>query len=101
MRKAQLMIGIALLSSGSAMASDVQYNIRVDGITCPFCVATSSKELKKYSGVKGVSADLEKGIIKVCADETTTFTDDQLTKLFVEKGFSYRGMEKQNLCDPV
>lgn len=101
MRRLLLTTGITLFFAVSAMADDVQYNIRVDGITCPFCVATSSKALKKIAGVKDVSADLEKGVIKVCADVETTFTDEQLTQLFVEKGFSYRGMKKVEQCDPA
>lgn len=83
------------------MAADVQYNMQIDGITCPSCVATSAKALKKIDGVKEVGSDLEKGIIKVCSDEKTSFTDGQLKELFAEKGFTYRGMEKQAQCDPA
>jgi copper chaperone CopZ len=102
MKRLLLATGIVLLveGAGNAMAADVQYNMRIDGITCPFCVATSAKALKKIEGVKKVSSDFEKGIIKVCADEKTTFTNEQLTKLFLEKGFTYRSMEKQEQCDP-
>ncbi len=91
---------ITAFSTG-AFAADIQYNMRIDGITCPFCVKTSATALKKIDGVKEVGSDLEKGLIKVCADEKTTFTDEQLTKLFTEKGFTYRSMEKQEQCDPA
>ncbi|MBL4596794.1 MAG: cation transporter [Robiginitomaculum sp.] len=101
MKRLLITTGIAMLVAGNAFAADVQYNMRVDGITCPFCVATSAKALKKIDGVKKVSSDLENGIIKVCADENVKFTDEQLTKLFVEKGFTYRSMEKQKQCDPA
>lgn len=98
MKRLLLTIAVTLLISGNALAADVQYNMRIDGITCPFCVATSAKALKKIDGVKSVDSDLKEGIIKVCADEKTTFTDEQLTKLFVEKGFTYRSMEKLDQC---
>lgn len=101
MKRLLFVTAAIVLMSGNAIAADVQYNMRIDGITCPFCVATSAKALKKIDGVKEVGSDLEKGIIKVCADENTRFTDEQLTKLFVEKGFTYRGMEKQEQCDPA
>ena len=101
MKRLLLTTAATLLVAGNAMAADVQYNMRIDGITCPFCVATSAKALKEIDGVKEVDSDLEKGIIKVCADESVTFIDEQLTKLFVEKGFTYRGMEKQEQCDPA
>jgi len=92
-------LAIIFFLVGNIAAADLQYNMRVDGITCPFCVATSAKELKKIDGVKQVSSDLEKGLIKVCADEKVIFTDEQLTKLFVEKGFSFRNMKKLETCD--
>ncbi len=101
MKKWLLIFGAIIFMSGNAIASDVQYNMRIEGITCSFCVATSAKALKNLEGVKEVSSDLEKGIIKVCANEAVKFTDEQLTKLFTKKGFSYRSMEKQESCDPV
>ncbi len=96
-----LTTAISLLFGGDAIASDMQYNIRVDGITCPVCVAASAKSLKKIKGVKEVGSDIEKGIIKVCTDKETVLTDEQLTELFIEKGFTYRSMEKQEQCDKL
>lgn len=86
------------VSLASAQAEDVQYDMRVDGVTCPFCVATSSKELKKIEGVHEVSADLEAGIISVCAEDSVVFTDDQLKKLFRKKGFTFREFTQVGGC---
>jgi len=82
-------------------SAELQYNMKVDGITCPFCVATSARELKIIDGVKSVTYDLEKGLIKVCADESVTFTDKQLEDLFVEKGFTYKRMDVISTCDKI
>jgi len=87
-----------MFASGGVMAADVQYDLKVDGITCPFCVATSAKALKKIDGVKQVSANLETGVISVCADESVEFTDAQLKKLFLDKGFTYKSMTKHEGC---
>jgi len=100
MKKLLFALLIPLFVSTNAYAHGVQYNMRIDGITCPFCVATSAKALRKIEGVQNVGADLEKGLITVCANETVTFTDKQLKELFLEKGFTYRGMEKLEHCDP-
>jgi len=89
----------AMFVSTSTFAKDVTYEMQVDGITCPFCVATSTKALKKIDGVKSVSTDLETGIITVCADESVNFTDEQLQKMFLDKGFTYRSMTKHDGCD--
>lgn len=88
-----------IMFSSNAFAANVQYNIRVDGIVCPFCVKTSANALAKIDGVNEVSTDLEKGLIKVCADEKVNFTDEQLTDLFLKNGFTYKGMEKKDICE--
>ena len=83
---------------GTALADDVQYDIRVDGITCPFCVATSERALKKIEGVHTVGSNLETGTIFVCADSRVSFTDAQLKQLFLEKGFTYRSFTETSEC---
>ena len=90
---------LLLTNSQLVLAKDIQYNLRVDGIICPFCVATSAKALGKIDGVKQVDADLKNSIIKVCADQNTDLNDEKLTQLFLDKGFSYRGKEMQTECD--
>jgi len=37
-------------------------------------------------------------VISVCADETVVFTDAQLKKLFLDKGFTYKSMAKLDSC---
>jgi mercuric ion binding protein len=82
----------------ATLADEVQYDIRVDGITCPFCVATSERALKKIEGVHAVGSDLETGTIFVCAESRVAFTDAQLKQLFRDKGFTYRSFEKTSGC---
>lgn len=98
MKKLILMTaGLALLGT-NAFAKDVQYNLRVDGMTCPFCAATSEKALKKIQGVHAVSTDLKKATISVCAAEEAEMTDAKLSKLFKKKGFTYVSKTKQEQC---
>ncbi len=96
--KSAILFLVALALTGTALADDVQYDIRVDGITCPFCVATSERALKKIEGVHAVGSNLETGTIFVCADSQVTFTDTQLKQLFLDKGFTYRSFEKTSGC---
>lgn len=97
----KLIIGTAatLFMAAPAVAGDIQYDLMLEGITCPFCVATSERALSKVEGVRQVSGDLESGIIRVCADESVKFTDAQLTRIFLKKGFTYKGMEIHSNCD--
>ncbi len=90
---------VAFVVTGTAaVADDVQYDIRVDGITCPFCVATSERALKKIEGVHAVGSNLETGTIFVCADSRVALTDVQLKQLFLDKGFTYRSFTKASGC---
>ncbi len=97
MKSLNLLLFFCAMTS-TAVADDVQYDIRVDGITCPFCVATSERALKKIAGVHAVGSNLETGTIFVCADRQVTFTDAQLKQLFLDKGFTYRSFQKSSGC---
>ena len=46
MKRTMLFLVTFAITITAALADDVQYDIRVDGITCPFCVATSERALK-------------------------------------------------------
>lgn len=90
---------LLMVTTVPVLPKDIQYTIRIDGISCPFCVATSEKALKEIEGVHEVESDLKKGTITVCADdEKVTFTDKRLSELFKQKGFTYRGMETSEQC---
>lgn len=86
------------LSSGSFAATGKSYNMRVDGMTCPFCAATSEKALKAIPGVKSVSTNLKKGVISVCATPTAKLSASKMKGLFAAKGFTFRSMSKGGSC---
>jgi mercuric ion binding protein len=102
MKKLLLTTGLLFIAMAPAIAAETQYTLRVDGITCPFCISTSEKALKEIDGVKGVTSDLKEGTITVCADaEKAPLTDEKLTELFLEKGFTYKGMETAEQCEAL
>lgn len=96
--RSKFLLLVALVSGAAMSADEVQYDIRVDGITCPFCVATSERALKKIDGVHTVGSNLETGTIYVCAGSHVRFTDSQLKQLFLEKGFTFRSFTKASGC---
>ncbi len=97
--KRMIVFFVALVVTATAvLADELQYDIRVDGITCPFCVATSERALRKIDGVHAVESNLETGTIFVCADSHVTLTDDQLKQLFRDKGFTYRSFTTASGC---
>lgn len=89
---------LALMPGTSAHAGDQQYDMRVDGLTCPFCVATSTRALKKIDGVSEVAIDLEEGLISVCAATGTDLNEARMKKLFRKKGFTYRSQTVAETC---
>ena len=92
---------IAPLAPLLAFAADTGYEMRVDGLACPYCAYGIEKKFKAIEGVKTIDVDLEKGLVSVCASDTTSFTDEQLIRLFTDAGFTYRSMEKREQCDPA
>ncbi len=90
----RMVLAVALILGGIApsLAEEVGYEFRVDGMTCPFCAATSESALRNIDGVSSANADLDAGLISVCASRDVVFTDEQLTELFLDRGFTYRSM---------
>lgn len=92
---------IAVFFTVPALASDVGYKMRVDGLVCPYCAYGIEKKFKQIDGVNAIDVDVQNGIVSLCAGENVKFTDEQLKQLFTDSGFTYRSMEKQEQCDPA
>lgn len=89
---------ISALLASSAFAKEVRYDLSISGMTCATCVIRAEKEFKAMDGVQSVSTDLETETVSVCADENIGFNDEQLKNLFLDRGFTYKGMTKQDKC---
>ncbi len=99
MKKLLVVFALVTVTASPAVAKNVRYVMHIDGITCPFCVATSESALRRIQGVKSVSSSLKNGTITVCADDARArLTDAGLAKLFRDKGFTYRGMQVAGTC---
>lgn len=102
-RLTSIFAAIAILTStlgimqSSYAATGSQYNIRVDGLACPFCAYGIEKKFKKMDGISNIKVDLEKGIVSVDAKEGLELGEDKMKALFNDSGFTYRSMEKTPL----
>ena len=83
---------VTLSWSASAFADGTQYQMRVDGLACPYCAYGIEKNLKKIDGVEKIDVDLNNGLVTVNVAAGVTLTDEQMTKLFTDAGFTYRSM---------
>ena len=84
-----------LFLSQSSYADSTLYEMRVDGLACPFCAYGIEKKLKAIKGTSNIDVDLNKGLVKVQVDNSTQLTDEQMKKLFNDSGFTYRSMKKK------
>ena len=93
-----LVLAVFLISMSATADHSIQYDIGVDGITCPFCVASSEKALAKIEGIQAISTNLETGIMTVCAEPYVELNEGELRNLYLEQGFTYRSLSKTKGC---
>lgn len=93
MKRSTLFIAmLVFLWAGLTLAAGTQYELRVDGLACPFCAYGIEKKLMKTAGVEAVEIDLDKGLVIVSAEAGATFSEAQMKKLVDDAGFTLRGM---------
>jgi len=87
-----LTILLSLVVSTVVLADTNQYRMRVDGLACPYCAYGIEKKLKQIDGVESFEVDLDNGLVTVDVSSGVTLTDEQMTKLFTDAGFTFRSM---------
>ncbi len=92
MKKKIALLVAVLIASTPALADNTQYQMRVDGLACPYCAYGIEKNLKKIDGVGKMEVDLNNGLVIVNVAEGVTLTDEQMSKLFTDSGFTFRSM---------
>jgi len=91
-----LFTALTLLWSSLAFAAGNQYDLRVDGLACPFCAYGIEKKFIKTDGVEKVEIDLKNGLVVVKTIEGKTFEEAQLKQIIKDAGFTMKSMtEKQ------
>lgn len=71
-----------------------RFEIRADGLACPYCAYGIEKKFMAIDGVKSIDVDLKKGLVKVNGVVSLSFNEQQLKTLFNDSGFTYRSMKK-------
>lgn len=88
---------LSLLMSAAALADGTRYQMRVDGLSCPFCVYGVEKKLKKIDGVEKIEVDLNNGLVIANVASGVTLTEAQMAKLMTDAGFTFRSMVAEPL----
>lgn len=92
MKKTTVLMIALITWSASVLADGTRYQMRVDGLACPYCAYGIEKNLKKIDGVDKIDFDLNNGLVTVNVAEGVTLTDSQMAKLFTDAGFTFRSM---------
>ena len=79
--------------------ADTCYEIRADGLACPYCAYGVEKKLMKIDAVKHVDFDLKKGLVRVTGEQDLALHESQLKTLFDDSGFSFRTLKKVKCKD--
>ncbi len=97
MKKMMMIIILALVWNTAALAAGTLYVMRVDGLACPYCAYGIEKKLNKVDGVEKIDVDLNKGLVTVTVADGVKLSDEQMTQLFNDAGFTYRSMTETAL----
>ena len=97
MKKLILITLLSLAMSAVALADGTRYEMRVDGLSCPFCVYGVEKKLKKIDGVENIEVDLDNGLVIVNVASGVTLTEAQMAELMTDAGFTFRSMVAEPL----
>jgi mercuric ion binding protein len=96
--KNQILAGLfGLILMQTALAAGTHYEMRVDGLACPFCAYGIEKKLKAIEGTSKINVDLDKGLVSVDTIEGKELSEEKMKKLFHDSGFTYRSMKKTPL----
>jgi len=79
-----------LFVASSAMAAIPHYEVRVDGLACPFCAYGLEKKLADLPGVSNVAIDLDSGLATFDVDERHTLPPAPVREAVREAGFTPR-----------
>ena len=97
MKKMTIMILLALAWNTAVLAAGTQYKMRVDGLACPYCAYGIEKKLNQIDGVEKIDVDLNKGLVVVDVADGIKLSEEQMTQLFKDAGFTYRSMTEEAL----
>jgi len=92
MKRVMITVTLSLLISMPLWASSTHYEMRVDGLACPYCAYGIEKKLKAIDGVQDIDVDLNAGVVRVDVSDGVELTEPAMQQLFNDAGFTLRGI---------
>ena len=88
MKKLIAIIMLAFAWSAAILAAGTQYQMRVDGLACPYCAYGIEKKLNEIDGVEKITVDLNKGLVTVNVGVGDKLSEERMIQLFKDAGFT-------------
>lgn len=79
--------------TSAALAAGPSYQIRVDGLACPFCAYGIEKELNKIENVEHLETRIKDGVVVVTMAEGAELDKETARDAVERAGFTPRGFE--------
>jgi len=81
-----------LLWSPLNFAAGTRYNLKVDGLVCPFCEYNIKKKLSKLDDVETVDVNLKKGTVDIVVAEGKTLQEKVVKQEIKDAGFTLKSI---------
>ena len=85
-----LVVGLSVVFVPQSAAEVEEIELRVDGLSCPFCSLGLEKKLKRIEGVEGVQIHMKRGITEVSLAPEEAPDLAAIRKAVKEAGFTLR-----------
>ena len=89
-----VLLTLALLFSVGVSAAPAQYELRVDGLACPFCAYGIEKKLNAAEGVEDIFIDINAGTVTVTMAESASMSEAAAAQIVKDAGFTLAGFKK-------
>lgn len=84
------LIALAILLPLPLTAADSELTLKVGGLACPFCVNGVERQLRRLSGVGGLTTELKTGSVSFHWQGTNSLSAHSLSNAVRRAGFTLR-----------
>lgn len=96
MKKIALTFVITLFCWSIVSVAGTEYELGVDGVTCPFCVYGIEKQLSKLEGIGRINTDIKNGLVLLEMQDGSTLTEESINQAVNKAGFTLRSFAQTN-----
>ncbi|HFB67060.1 MAG TPA: copper chaperone [Aeromonadales bacterium] len=89
-----LITAVIIFFSQSVFSAEKHYQLKVNGLVCPFCEYNIEKKLSKLDGVLKVKANLKEGLVNILVAEGKTLPEDAVRQQITDAGFTLKGIDE-------